>query len=413
MLNLVDGVTSSPSISSPVAVSESPAYQRQFSSVYDSLRAGEIDVVGLREALYEHQPPESGTIAGYDVYAVDVTWHNRPEAPTLSDRGQRKRGRNAPVEQGHKYSWLARIVSASPAWVAPQDIERVATSETDSQIGVEQVKRLDAQSKRPKVVVGDSLYGNKVFLAVILLVATIQILVRLRSNRVLYEKPPPRPKGKQGRPRKYGARFKLSAPSRPPDRQKRVSLKGQTVLLEAWHDLRMYGLAEVVGLALRIQFLKPDGTPRYKRPLWLFWTGPETVPLVDLCQMYLWRFTIEHAFRFMKQNLGLIANQSTNLHSLHNWLWVVALAYTQLLLIRHTVQDQRPAWHPRFVNGQPRPLTVGQVQRAALTFFLQFDIQTSSPKRSGKGKGRQKGFRPPPRTRYPVVRKSRRRAKKT
>jgi hypothetical protein len=35
------------------------------------------------------------------------------------------------------------------------------------------------------------------------------------------------------------------------------------------------------------------------------------VPLHDLCLMYLWRFAIEHAFRFMKQHLGLNANQST------------------------------------------------------------------------------------------------------
>ena len=30
--------------------------------------------------------------------------------------------------------------------------------------------------------------------------------------------------------------------------------------------------------------------------MWLFWTGPDTVPLEDLCRMYLWRFAIETFF---------------------------------------------------------------------------------------------------------------------
>lgn len=51
-----------------------------------------------------------------------------------------------------------------------------------------------------------------------------------------------------------------------------------------------------------VEFLKEDGTPCYKRPIWLFWIGPEDVALQDLCRMYLWRFAIEHLFRFLKQH---------------------------------------------------------------------------------------------------------------
>ncbi len=54
--------------------------------------------------------------------------------------------------------------------------------------------------------------------------------------------------------------------------------------------------------------------------------------------MYLWRFAIEHAFRFLKQHFGLNANQSTNPDSIHLWMRLCALAYWQLVLMRDEVE---------------------------------------------------------------------------
>lgn len=152
-----------------------------------------------------------------------------------------------------------------------------------------------------------------------------------------------------------------------------------------------------------IEFLKEDGTPRYQRPIWLFWTGPEDVALQDLCRMYLWRFAIEHLFRFLKQHMGLNSNRSPSLVSTEKWMWLCALAYWQLLLIRNRVQPNRPAWHPRYKDGQTRPLTPAQVQRSALVFMLQSGTPARNTRPTGKGRGRQKGYRPTPRARYPVV----------
>jgi hypothetical protein len=159
------------------------------------------------------------------------------------------------------------------------------------------------------------------------------------------------------------------------------------------------------GLTICVEFLKADGTPLYQRPIWLFWTGPLTVSVWVLAQMYLWRFGIEHAFRFFKQHLGLNANQSTFLHDTELWMWLCALAYWQLLLMRSLVADYRPAWQPRLVQGQPKPLTPGQVQRAAGRFLCQLGSPARSPKRAGKGKGRAAGYCPAPRPRYAVVKK--------
>ena len=410
-LDLIDALTSAPIVESPVAISESPLFRRGFSSVYDFLKHGLMNKAQLRRTLSRHQPDDMECIAGYELYAVDCTEDEHPEADTLPDRHQTRKGKFAPKIIGHRYSWLARLGQWRTSWCLPQDVARVATETTDSQVAAEQVKALDRRSDRLKVVVADSLYGNYYFLSVFMVVTSVFALVRLRSNRVLYEEPPPH-EGKRGRPRKHGAKFKLTEPGRTPDRVELLSLFGQTVRLQAWHNLHFYKLPFLVGLVLRVEFLRADGTPRYKRPLYLFWTGPTTVPLSELCRMYLWRFAIEHMFRFLKQHMGLSTSRSPNLAHNERWMWCCALAYAQLALLRHAVADQRPPWHPRQVQGQPKPMTPRQVQRVALSFLLTLGTPAQPPQPAGKGNGRPLGYRPQPRPRYAVVKKSKNKRKK-
>jgi hypothetical protein len=273
----------------------------------------------------------------------------------------------------------------------------------------DQVKALDRRSSTPKVVTADSGFFNQVFLSVFLVVRTVVALVRMRHNISLYERPQPKPKGTKGPARKHGPKFKLSNPPREPDRAETFELGKLTVKLAAWHSLHMRQLPKLEGLALRVVFLKADGTPRYRLPLWAFWTGPLTVPLHDLCLMYLWRFAIEHAFRFMKQHLGLNANQSTYPASILLWMRWCALAYWQLLLMRYEVEDVRPAWNPHPTASASHSLTPGQVQRAALRFLLRVGTPAAAPRAAGKGTGRAKGYHPAPRPRYAVVRKTKKR----
>ena len=408
-MDLVDALTSAPTVESPVGLSESALFRRGFSSVYDFLKSGRMLLPKLRRVLFRHQPEEAETIAGYEVYAVDCTGDPTPKAKTLPDRGQSKKGRNAPLEVGHTYSWLVRLVARGTSWCMPLDIGRVPTDSSDSQVGAEQVTRLAQHNSRSKVVVADSLYCNAAFLAIFLTVQFVYALVRIRSNRVLYEEPPEREPGQRGRPRKHGPKFKLSEPSRPPDRVETCTLLGQQVRLLAWMNLHFYQLPFLVGMVLSVQFLKADGTPRFKRPLHLFWTGPTSVALADLARMYLWRFAIEHMFRFLKQHLGLTASNSPNLQARLRWVWCCALAYCQLLFIRHQVADRRPAWHPTYVRGRRRPLTPRQVQRNALPFLVELGSPAWPPQPAGKGSGRPPGYRPEPRKRYPVVKKSNKR----
>jgi hypothetical protein len=366
----------------------------------------------LHTLLYASQPDDCEQIAGYEVYGLDTTPDERPEADTLAERGLLKAQKHEPVRVGQKFSWLVRLVKRGTSWVAPWDVRRITSDSTDNQTAVQQIKELDQQSSRLKVVVVDSLYANQVFLAVFLVVKTIVALVRLRQNLTLYEKPEPKPAGSRGAPRKHGPAFKMARPTRPPDRTASFQVGEQSVRLSAWHGLHLRKLPSLVGLVLRVEFLKPDGTPRYRRPMWLFWTGSETVALEALCLMYLWRFAIEHAFRFMKQHLGLNAHGLTDNDRIQRWMWLCALAYWQLLLMRDEVEDWCPAWYPRKARGSQAGLTPGQVQRSAGRFLTRLGTPAQPPRPAGKGRGRAKGYRPAPRQRYPVVRKGQKTSKK-
>ena len=177
ILDLIDALTVAGHVSSPVALSEETPFRRKFSSIFDTLLEGEFDYDLLLSALYNFQPPDSERIAGYEVYGLDTTKNERSEAETLEDRGSLKAQKDDPVQYGHKYSWLVRLVNWGTSWTAPVDVRRVETSLTDSQVGAIQVQELDQRNSNDKVVVGDSLYANHLFLKAFLVVKNVFALV--------------------------------------------------------------------------------------------------------------------------------------------------------------------------------------------------------------------------------------------
>ncbi len=413
LFELIDALLLTVDPRSPVELSASPAFRRRFSMVYDALRQGQVNLVAARELLAEAEPSDAITVAGCAVYAVDSTVQARPDADTLPDRGQvysTSRGATVP---GHQYSWLGRVVAQGRSWFAPRDVERIASRTTPAAVAAEQVKRL-AQTLAVgalAVVVADSGYASLVFLAAFLGLSGVFVLVRLASNRVLYGSPPPVAHhpvtGKRlakGRPRKHGDKFKLKAPP-DPEQQTLFSLGLATVRVSAWGQLHFKALPALVGMLVRVEFLRADGQPKYKRPMWLFWGGPNSLALVAVVQMYLLRFGIEHFFRFAKQHLGLTCAQSPNLAACENWVWTVALAYTQLLLARQWVTPQAHDWDPKVRRDPARPLTPGQVKQAWAIFSRGLGTPAAAPGPAGKAPGRATGFHPEPRPKCPVISK--------
>lgn len=405
LFDLIDALTVAGQVSSPVALSEQKPFRRKFGSVYDGLENGEMDIGEILSLLPHCVPEASETIAGYNIYAVDATANEHEQAETLPDRSVLKSSKNEPIRYGHKYSWLVRLINFGTSWVAPVDIERIDTEATDTRVAAVQAQELDLRDPHRKVIVADSRYEEYLFLGIFEHLKHTFGLIRISSNRVLSEVPVPKPKGSRGAPRKHGQPFQLNSAHRPADQMETFQLGKQTVCVQAWQGLHFKKLATLLGTLLRVEFLKADGTPRYKRPMWLFWTGPQHGALSDLCRMYLWRFAIEHLFRFLKQHMGLNSNRSPDMVSAQQWMWCCALAYWQLLLLRDHVKEDCPAWYPRKAE-QHAKLTPYQVQRSALIFLLELGTPAQKPRPAGKGIGRPKNHHPTPRPRYPVVFKS-------
>jgi hypothetical protein len=404
LFELIDALLVSPILRSAVEVSQSPLFRRRFASVYDALTNGTIDDAALRQALVAAEPAEALTVAGYAVYALDTTVSLRPDAATVPERTKVYSAAQGKAVPGHQFSWLGRVIAAGQSWFAPREVVRVPATSTPGASGAEQVRRLaaDPLPTQPKVVAVDSHFPVPPFLpAFVGLAPHVVLLARLASNRVLYGPPPP-PTGKPGRPRTHGARLALRQPG-PPDRQERARLLGQDVRISAWVGYHFRAVPSLGGMVVRAEFLKVDGTPRYKRPLWLFWSGPIEVALTDIVTIYLLRFTIEHFFRFLKQRLGLLAAHLGDLGPIETWAQVVALAYWQLLLARGSVRPTFRPWDPTARQDPNRPLTPGQVLAAWPTFSRTLETPAAAPRRAGKAPGRAPGDRPKPRERHPVA----------
>ncbi len=399
---------------SPVELCTSPAFRRRFSMVYDALRFGQVDEATARAVLAEAEPEDAVTIGGYAVYAADSTPAPRPAAATLPDRGKVYSTTQGKPVVGHQYSWLGRVVAQGQSWFAPRDVERIATSTTPAAVAAQQVLHLAVTlaAGALAVVVVDSGYAKVAFLSVFVGLAHLCVLVRLAHNRVLYGAPPPPvchpvtgKRLKRGRPPVNGAKFRLRTPPAP-EQQATFALGLATVRLSAWSQLHFKALPQLVGTVVRIEFLTAAGRPKYQRPLWLFWSGPSTVALADLCQMYLLRFGIEHFFRFLKQQLGLTIAQVTSLPGALNWVWTVTFAYVHLALARASVASPARPWDPKARRDPQRPLTPGQVRRAWAAFSHGLGTPTRTPGPSGKAPGRAPGFQPQPRVRFPVISKT-------
>src|ERR1035441_1892399 len=200
----------------------------------------------------------------------------------------------------------------------------------------------------------------------------VQVLVRLRNDRVLYRDPPPRLPGRPGRPRKHGSgadRFECKNPATwgPPDQE--LSLHddryGQVSVM-SWSGLhpklfcrgRFAGFAEPPVIKchlIRVTVtLLPNGR-KVPGPLWLWWAGPGAPDLDLIWRAYLHRFDIEHTYRLAKNTLGWDKAALRDPGQVSRWTWLIIAAITQLRLARPVAEDHRQRWERRRKPGKLTP----------------------------------------------------------
>jgi hypothetical protein len=85
------------------------------------------------------------------------------------------------------------------------------------------------------------------------------------------------------------------------------------------------------------------------------------------------------------------------------WVDLVMIAYTQLRLASHLVDDLRRPWHPR--PDPSRPLSPYQVRLGFRRLRAKLGTPAGSPKTSRPGPGRPKGPKNRPKDKRPPYRK--------
>lgn len=398
-------------------------HRRGHGGLYDALAAGRVDVGRLRRALAAVPLPRAAD--GRLVLAADITCWLRPSAHTSPQRilchtYGRGKDQHIPVP-GWPYSVICALETGRSSWTAPLDALRLAPGDDAATVTARQMRELverliqagQWKDGDPEILIVVDAGYDVPRLAFLLKDLPVQVLGRMRSDRVLHRAVPSYPPGTRGRPARHGGEFVFGDPGtwKTPDAQTvtRTRLYG-TAIARAGDRLHprlthrsawtaQFGTLPVIEgtvILLQVDVLPSGATPK---PVWLWWSGTDaTTPDVDLLwQAFLRRFDIEHTFRLFKQTLGWTCPKIRSPEAADRWTWLILVVFTQLRLARPLAADLRRPWE------KPSPverLTPARVRRDFRHLRPKTACPAGAPKFSQPGPGRPIGRendRPAPR----------------
>lgn len=420
VFELIDALSSDTQARSPVELSLSPFFRRQYPSIYDGLDEWQYDAAALEAVLLQALPePEPG---GFRLWGLDETPRRRQYAYTLKDRGYvyapNPVAGNKPVTIGYNYSALARIDLEGPStWAPPWTIDRTPTDWTGVDVGLGQVIRLSLSDEDHwHIAVSDSKYGTPLYIAGLYQLPNVTGVTRLRAYRNLYHEPPPY--SGHGRPRIHGDVFKVHKPetwSEPAERheftEKDAKGRERHIVIQVWKDMHFQKAPHCPFDLLRVATYDADGQLLFKHPMWLMVSGHRRLSAREARKAYLRRSTEEHFFRFVKQKLLFDAAEMGSVEQDERWSDVVGLAYWNLYVGRDIVGRSVRPWE-RYKPAPPvgRPATPSQARRGLGRLLPELGTPASAPQPRGKSPGRPEGYRPEPRQRFEVVYKGQKQA---
>jgi DDE superfamily endonuclease len=375
---------------------------------------GRADIGQLRWSLAALPLPRAAS--GRIMLGVDVSPWLRPEAATSPDRlfchvYGRGKGQ-AQMIPGWPYSVVAALEPGRTSWTAVLDAVRLGPADDEAAVTATQVRDVVARlaaaghwraGDPPILVIFDAGY-DVTRLAFLLARLPVEVLGRLRSDRVLYFPAPPRPHGRKGRPTRHGPEFKLAGPATWPDSPVTTitpTTRYGTAVARAWdrlharltHRAAWLGhdgeLPVIDGTLIRLQVDHLPGD-RHPTPIWLWSSRTDAAPdEVDrLWQAFLRRFDLEHTFRLFKQTLGWTAPQIRDPAAADRWTWIIIAAHTQLRLARPLAGDLRRPWEK---PAPPGRLTPARVRRGFRNIRAKVSQPAGAPKPGKPGPGRPPG----------------------
>jgi DDE superfamily endonuclease len=399
-----------------VGLSLAGEHRRGHGGLYDGLANGRIEIDRLRRAVAATPIPRDRATRRITL-AVDVSPWLRPDAPTSADRSfchvyGRGKG-SAQMIPGWPYSFVAALETGATSWCALLDVQRISRGEEATVVTATQIRsvveRLAAAGQHepgdPDILIVFDAGYDITRLAWLLADLPVEVLGRVRSDRVFFGPAPPRRPGTNGRPPAHGPQFTLAeeVTHRSPDADTSTSTdKYGTARARCWNRLhprlqRRTAWADHDGplpiiegslIELRVDRLPGDKHPK---PVWLWHSRPDTTAAeTDRCwQAFLRRFDIEHTFRFCKQTLGWTRPKIRTPEQGDRWTWLIVAAHTQLRLARGLTTDLRLPWEKPVTD--PARLTPARVRRGFRHLRARTARPASAPKLSRPGPGRPAG----------------------
>jgi DDE superfamily endonuclease len=398
-----------------VGLSLAPEHQRGHGALYDGLNAGRIDIARLRRSLAALPLPAwpDGRIR----LAVDVSNWLRPDAQTSPERmfcHTYGRGKgNAQMIPGWPYSVVAGLESGRTSWTAVLDAVRLGPGDDVTEVTAAQVRDVVARLAEaghwregdPAILVVFDAGYDITRLAFLLAGLPVQLVGRLRSDRVLYFPPPSaRRDGRPGRRPRHGSEFRLADEAswpHPSAATVTATTRYGTARASAWQRLHpklerrdawaRHGgelpLIEGTLIRLAVDHLPGD---RHPTPVWLWSSATDASPAeADRCwQSFLRRFDLEHTFRLFKQVLGWTAPKIRDPAAADRWTWLIIAVHTQLRLARPLAADLRRPWER---PAPPGRLTPARVRRGFRRLRAMTTSPASAPKPGKPGPGRPPG----------------------
>jgi DDE superfamily endonuclease len=401
-------------VRSLAVLSLAPEHRRGHGALYDAVNHGRINIARLCRSLAGLPLPRAAD--GRLMLAVDVSNWLRPGAAASPGRlfchvYGRGKGQ-AQMIPGWPYSVIAALEPGRTSWTAVLDAIRLAPDDDQAEVTAAQVRDvitrlIDAGHWRdgdlPILVIFDAGY-DPMRLAYQLTGLPVEILGRLRSDRVLHFPVPARQPGTNGRPPRHGREFALADPATWPapavDTTTETTRYG-TAVAQAWDRLHPRlthrsawlvhdgPLPVIEGTLIRLQVDHLPGD-RHPKPVWLWWSRTGALPHdVDRCwQAFLRRFDLEHTFRLFKQVLGWTAPKIRDPAAADRWTWLIITAHTQLRLARPLAADLRLPWER---PAPPGRLTPARVRRGFRNIYATMPRLAGTPKPGKPGPGRPPG----------------------
>jgi len=327
--------------------------------------------------------------------------------------------RTAPLRPGWAFSTLVVLPPEPSSWTHLLGNARIPSDQTALTVGAAQLAAFvpprkaqadteaetgagAAENEDWPLLLADGSYGTAGWVAATAHLCLDQF-VRAASTRVLYRAAPP-PTGKAGRPREGGARFKGSDPAthgEPDAAWTGPDARGREVTIRCWGGLHRKECRTVPLTAVCLTRPAATDTKGDRRATWFWWLGGRALPpLAELARLYPRRFSIEHGYRFDKQDLLWTAPHVRTPEQMERWTDVVAIVHHEIGLAREQAQAQRLPW-----EDATRPLSPRQVRRVLARIIAPQGTPAPPPRPRGKSPGRARGTVVRPAPRHPVIRK--------